>query len=277
MSTREVLVTGERDAHVAAGPPTLGGPWRQVPHLARLDALRVLRHPAMLVGIGWFVLGVGVDTSGPVSPYDRYTMPTATLVFLMGIPTFVAVNMVATSGRRSGVDEWAAALPVPALHRTVGTLLAAFAPALLVVVLSVGYLALTPGETLIPVLWQHVAAQGAALLGAGLLGVAVARLLPWPGLPLLVAVGLVSANLGISGRWNYLGPYTEFVQFTSSDADIPARVPGSASWHLAYLLALGALAAAGALLPVTRRWWLPFSAGALAGALVLVSGWLQLP
>jgi hypothetical protein len=276
MSTQEVLVTGADKAHVARTPLGRSGPWRQVPHLARLDAVRMLRHPAMLVGVGWFVLGVGIDT-GDVSPYDRYTTATATLVFLMGIPAFVAVNMVATSGRRSGVDEWAGALPVPALHRTVGMLVAACTPGLLAVVLSVGYLALTPGETLLPVLWQHVAAQGAALLGAGLLGVAVARLLPWPGAPLLVAVALVVSNVWVAGHWSYLGAYTEFLDYTSSPSDVPARIPGSAPWHLTYLLALSALAAAGALLPVARRRYLPFLAGAAAGTLVLLAGWLQLP
>jgi hypothetical protein len=144
-------------------------------------------------------------------------------------------------------------------------------------VLSVGYLALTPGETLLPVLWQHVAAQALALLGAGVLGVAVARLLPWPGLPLLVAVALVAANLWVADHWPYLGPYTEFVRWPSNDADLPAREPGSAGWHLLYLVALVALAAAGALLPVARRRWAPFLAGAAAGTAVLLAGWLQLP
>jgi hypothetical protein len=247
-----------------------------VPHLARVDVIRILRHPAMLVGVAWYVLGVGFD-NGDGSSYDRYTTATASLVFVLGIPAFVAVNMVATSGRRSGVDEWSGAFPVPALHRTVATLLASCAPAVLTLVLAMAYLVLTPGDTLLPVLWQHVAAQAAALLGAGLLGVAVARLLPWPGLPLLVAVALVTANLWVAGHWPYLGAYTEFVSGTSSADALPARVSGSASWHLLYLLALGALAAAGAVLPVARRRYLPFLAGAAAGSVVLVAGWLQLP
>jgi hypothetical protein len=276
VSAGDVLVTGDRRVHVATRSLSRSGPWHQVPHLARLDAIRVLKHPAMLVGVVWFVLGVGIENDLP-SAYDRYTAATASLVLVLGIPTFVAVNMVATSGRRSGVDEWSAALPVPFLHRTVATLLAACAPALVGLVLTLGYLALTPGETLLPILWQHVAAQVAALLGAGLLGVAVARLLPWPGLPLLVAVALVTANLWVSGHWPYLGAYTEFVLGTASPDDLPARAPGSASWHLVYLVALGALAAAGALLPVARRWYLPFLVGAALGSVVLVAGWFQLP
>ena len=38
MSAQEVLVTGADRAHVASTSLGRAGPWRQVPHLARLDA-----------------------------------------------------------------------------------------------------------------------------------------------------------------------------------------------------------------------------------------------
>ncbi|MEO7980480.1 MAG: hypothetical protein ABI807_06265 [Sporichthyaceae bacterium] len=245
-----------------------------MPELARVQAWRVARHPALLLGLLWYVLGVGLD--GPAAPYDRYSMVTAMLVFLLAVPAYFAVNLVATSGRRSGVDEWTGALPMPPLHRTVAMLLAAAAPAVIAAVASLGWLALHGGDTGLPLLWQHVASPPAAILGAGLLGVAVARLLPWPGLPLVAVVAVVTANAWVSAHWPYLGAYVDFVRSTGGDA-IPAREPGSAGWHLGYLLALCALAAAGALLPVARRPWLPFAAGALAGVVVLVAGSLQLP
>ena len=253
----------------------MGGPWALVPELAWAQTRRVVRHPALLLGLLWFVLGVGFGR--PETPYDRYSTATATVIFLLAVPAYFAVNLVATSGRRSGVDEWSGALPMPDLHRTVAMLLAAATPALVAAVprRSAGsrWAVRTTG---LPLLWQHVASPAAAVLGAGLLAVAVARLLPWPGLSLVVVVAVVTANFWVASHWPFLGAYVDFVQWTDGDA-LPAREPGSASWHLLYLLALCALAAAGALLPVARRRWLPFAAGALAGALVLVAGYLQLP
>jgi hypothetical protein len=272
MSTREVIAAGP--AVATAGSVAVAGPWRLVPDLARVQAQRIVRHPAFLLGALWFVFGFGVGT--PDSPYERYSSVTALVVWLLAVPSYFAVNLVATSGRRAGVDQWAEGLPMPELHRTVAMLLAAAAPALVAAVGSVGYLALIGGDTGMPLLWQHVASALVALLGAGFLAVAVSRLLPWPGLPLVAVVGVVTANFWVAGRWPYLGAYVDFVQWTDTDA-IPAREPGSASWHLAYLLALCALAAAGALLPVARRRALPFTAGAVAGVVVLMAGYLQLP
>ena len=198
------------------------------------------------------------------------------VVFLLAVPAYFAVNLVATSGRRNGVDDWTAGLPLSPFHRTVAMLLAAVVPAALSVVASLVWLASGGAETGLPLLWQHLVSPWVAVLGAGLLGVAVSRLLPWPGMPLVVLVAVVTANFWIAGRWTYLGAYVDFVRWTDQDV-IPAREPGSAGWHLTYLLALCALAAAGALLPVTRRRWLPFAAGAVAGVVVLVAGYLQLP
>jgi hypothetical protein len=271
VSTREVMVSGR--AHTVAGSPALAGPWAMVPHLAWVQARRVARHPALLLGVLWFVLGVGLG--GPQTPYDRYSGATAMIVFILGVPAYFAVNLVATSGRRSGVDDWTAGLPLPAVHRTVAMLVAAAAPAVVSAVGSLLWLS-SGGGTGLPLLWQHAVSPWVALLGAGLLAVAVSRLLPWPGLPLVVVVAVVTANFWVAAHWPYLGAYVDFVQWTGGDA-IPAREPGSAGWHLTYLLALCALAAAGALLPVARRRWLPFTAGAVAGAVVLVAGYLQLP
>lgn len=272
MSTREVMVAGR--AHAEAGPLTVAGPWSMVPPLAWLQARRVARHPALLLGVLWLVLGVGLG--GEQTPYDRYDGITAMLVFLLAVPAYFAVNLIATSGRRSGVDDWTGGLPLPALHRTAAMLLAAAAPAVVTAVGSLLWLATAGGDPGLPLVWQHVVSPWVAVLGAGLLAVAVSRLLPWPGLPLVVVVAVVTANVWVEWHWPFLGAHVDFVQWTGTDA-IPAREPGSAGWHLTYLLALCALAAAGALLPVARRRWLPFTAGAVAGAVVLVAGYLQLP
>ncbi len=272
MSTREVVAAGR--VPVPVRRPEAGAPWSLVPHLALVQARRVVRHPVLLLGLAWLVLGVGLGT--PNTPYERYSLLTAEPVFLLAVPVFFAVSLVATSGRRAGVDEWTAALPLPPLQRTAGLLVAAAAPAAVLLVASLGHLVVVGGDTGVALLWQHVASPSAAVLGAALLAVAASRLLPWPGLPLLVVVAVVAANFWVADHWPYLGAYVDFVQWTDSAA-IPAREPGSAGWHLAYLLSLCALAAAGALLPVVRRRWLAVAAGAVAGGVVLVAGYLQLP
>ena len=111
--------------------------------------------------------------------------------------------------------------------------------------------------------WAHVASVPVAVLGAAVLGVAVARLLPWPGAPLVVMVGLVAANVWASDHQPYLGLYVDFAVWTGTDA-IPAMNPGPPGWHLVYLVALVGLAACGALLRDVSRRWLPFVGGAAA-------------
>jgi hypothetical protein len=268
------LVTAGRRGTARPLATGVSGPWGVVPDLARVHAMRVLRHPAFLLGMLWYAMALFVTT--PTEPYDQYTALTALPIFLVGIPVFVAVNLVASSSRRSGVDDWTGGLPLPPVHRTVAMLLASTAPAVVVgAVDALAYISIG-GSVGLVVPWTQLACVPVALLGAGLLGVAVAKLLPWSGAPLAVGVALVSVNLWVSDPWPYLGAYVDFVVWTSSDV-VPARFAGSSGWHLTYLLALCGLAAAGALLPVVRRRWLPFTAGAALGVLVVVAGYLQLP
>jgi hypothetical protein len=278
----EVLATGSgpgvsqgRVARLA-----MSGPWAVVPDLARRQGLRMLRHPVLLLGAAWFVLGYGIG--GPTTPYDRYSAVTGMLAFMLGPGSFFAANLVASSDRRCGAEEWTPSLPMPAVHRTAALLLACLVPAAAVGMLDLAAVALVgPHEATMPLLWQHVASVPLVVLGATVLGVAVARLLPWPGVPLAVMVGLVVFNARMAGDHSYLGFYVDFAEWTPSSAAyadvIPPMRPGSPSWHLIYLAALCGLAACGALLRDARRWWLPFTAGGVLGALVLVAGALQLP
>jgi hypothetical protein len=278
----EVLVNGSgpgvsqgRVARLA-----VAGPWTVMPDLARRQGSRMLRHPVLLLGASWFVLGHGFSV--PSTPYDRYSTVTGILAFMMGPATFFAANLVASSDRRCGAEEWTPSLPMPSVHRTASLLLACLVPATAAGLLDLAAVALFgPHEATMPLLWQHVASVPLVVLGAAVLGVAVARLLPWPGGSLAVMVGLVAFNAWVSGDHGYLGFYVDFAEWTPSSsayADvIPSMTPGSPSWHLVYLVALCGLAACGALLRDARRWWLPFTAGGVLGALVLVAGALQLP
>lgn len=273
MSAADLLASG-RVADAAPGGRA-GTPWALVPALARVHALRMVRHPVLLVSVAWSVLGLGLGL--PNTPYEKYSAVTGMVAFLMGPLAFFAANLVASSGRRSGADEWTPSLPLTPLHRTVALLLACAAPAALAAVVNGVLLLAIRGDGFEPALrWQHAASVPLTVLGGALLGVAVARLLPWTGFPLVVMVALVSFNAALESGYAYLGFYVDFVEWTGTDA-VPALLPGDASWHLLYLLALCGLAASGALLRDARRRWVPFGAGAVLGVLVLVSGWLQLP
>jgi hypothetical protein len=278
----EVLVTGSGPgvSHGRAARLAMSGPWAVMPDLARRQGRRMLRHPLLLLGAAWFVLGYGVSV--PSTPYDRYSAVTGVIAFMLGPVAFFAANLVASSDRRCGAEEWTPSLPMPAVHRTAALLLACLIPAAAVGLLDLAAIALVaPDEPLMPLLWQHVASVPLVVLGATVLGVAVARLLPWPGVPLAVMVGLVAFNARVAEDHSYLGFYVDFAEWTPSSAAyadvIPPMTPGSPSWHLVYLAALCGLAACGALLRDARRWWLPFTAGGGLGALVLVAGALQLP
>ncbi len=242
--------------------------------LARVQSRRILRHPAMLLSLGWLLAGVGFAL--PDTPYERYSAATGLLIFLAGPSTFFASNLVATSERRSGADDWTPALPMPPLRRTSALLLSGVAAAAAALVLDLLLIAVSgPGQVGPALRWAHVATVPVAVLGAAVLGVAVARLLPWPGAPLVVMVGLVAANVWTNDHYPYLGLYVDFAVWTGTDA-VPAMNPGSPGWHLVYLVALVGLAACGALLRDATRRWLPFVGGGVCAAVALVAGALQL-
>jgi hypothetical protein len=242
--------------------------------LARVHGIRMIRHPILLLGLAWYVLGMGF--SMPNTPYDQYTALTGLVVLIAGVPAFFAANLVATSGHRSGTDEWTPSLPMPPGQRTFALLLACLAPAAVAAIVNLGMLAVLDLEGLkMPIAWQHFASVPLAVLGGAVLGVAVGRLLPLPGVSLIIGVALITFNVWTNSATDYLGFFVSFASWTETDA-IPAMEPGSPTWHLVYVAALCGLAACGAFLRDAGRIWIPIACGAAFGALVLVAGTLQL-
>ena len=242
--------------------------------LAGVHARRMLRHPVLLVGIAWAVLGMGIGF--PDTPYEEYSALTGLVAFFLGPLAFFAANLVASSERRSGADEWTPALPMPPVRRTTALLVACLALAGVALAINVVMLlAVGPGDTAMHVSVWHMASVPLTVLGGAVLGVAVAKLLPWPGAALLVMVTLVAFNLWVASREAYLGFYVDFAQWTGTDA-IPAMEPGSGSWHVLYLGALIALAACGAYLRDAVHRWIPVAAGALCGSVAILAGAVQL-
>jgi hypothetical protein len=259
----------------AAGAPTRRhAGLDNVVDLAAVQARRLLRHPALLLSLLWVVVGVGLGL--PDTPYERYSAVTGMLIFIAGPAMFFASNLVASSERRSGADDWTPALPMAPAARILGLLMAGAvvaAGSLVVDLLVIAVAGRSEGGP--PLHWAHVASVPVAILGAAVLGAAVARLLPWPGAPLVVMVGLVAGNIWTENHQPYLGLYVDFAVWTDTEA-IPAMHPGSPGWHLVYLVALVALAACGALLRDARRRWLPVVGGGICAAVAVLAGALQL-
>jgi hypothetical protein len=123
----------------------------------------------------------------------------------------------------------------------------------------------------------------AIVLGAGLLGIAVARWLPWPGvLPVVVLVMWfgTAALYQSAGPDNLVHAPTWFapwpVYAASEYGNLPSQPTGQELWHLVYLLGLGCLAGVAALLRTDgprRGLWI---AAAGTAAVTALAAWLQL-
>lgn len=249
--------------------------------LAAGEARRLATSPLVLLGAGLYLAVVVVASGqGPGSAYDvLLTGPT----FFVGVFTYFAAALAASRPRRDGALEGQASTPAPAVARTAGLCLAASGPVALTLVLM-GLISawFAGGRADLPV--EPSAAELAAgpltVLGGALLGVLVARWLPFPTAPVLVMVGVVAATFVLNERWDgdyaLLSPYATFSVFVP-DGSWGGHTPGSPAWHAVYLAALCGMAAAGALLRDARRPVVPFLAGVAAFALAVVAGTAQLP
>lgn len=247
--------------------------------LGRVEGARLLRHPLVLVGAALMTLVVyGQHDRGPG---DAYNLLTTTQTFFVGVFAYFAAALATSRPRRDGTEELYAATPAPATARTGGLCLAALAPAaagaLVVGLLGLLYLAAGIQLDRSP-LAGEVLSGPVTILGGALLGVMVARWAPLAGSVVLVMVGVFAVAIWLSGgastRW--LTPFVEFAVYTETGAGAGFH-PGNADWHAAYLLALSAMAACGALLRDARRRLPVLLLGAGAAAVAAVAGWGQLP
>ena len=248
------------------------------------EGRRMLTRPAYLVIVaGVFLTGLGAVDG--LTSAEAYRLLGLVLVY-GALATLFAASLVATSSSRSHSDSQLEAAPVDPQLRTlaagVGVLLGPVAMAGLLTIamaaVDLGFEpqldgAFTGGEYLqLPLSW----------LGAGLLGVALARWLPWPGVPLVALFGLIawtmwSANLLDDGQ--HAGLLMPFVVSSQDALGLGTTSAGAhLGWHAVYLLGLCLLALAAALL---RHRGLRHRAvagfGVLAVALTASAAWLQLP
>jgi hypothetical protein len=247
--------------------------------LARREAWRMVRHPVYLFVLVYVLLVSGieaVDLGLPSRDTMRSVLDSFGLMFF-GIATFFAANLVASSARRARAESQLAAAPTSAQTRTLATCLGVLGPT-----------AVAAGFATLIWLIEHVGtdlplAQGPAALaviplctlGGGLLGVAAAQWLPWPGAALIVVVAMiawvVAAGNNVDLRWT--SPWTMSPEFH----DDFLLTAGSQVWHAVYLLGLGLLAGVAALLryPSHRRPLLALGAALWIGT--LAAYWAQLP
>lgn len=265
----------------AARPRTVVGPLRSpVLPLAWVEGLRLVRHPLVLLASGFFAAMIYVSSSsGPGAGYGGVVTGTT---FFLGVPAYFVANLAASRPRRHGCDEHHASLPAPTAQRTAALCLAGLAPAALAVLLqlaALGWIGVS-SATLerLPSL-PELAAGPLTVLGGSLLGVMVARWLRFPAAAALVMLAMVVVNVVLAEppqTYQLLAPYAEFTVYREDGAWAGLR-PGSVGWHAVYLLALCAMAAAGALLRDAASKLPLLVAGGAATALAVVAGWAQLP
>lgn len=242
----------------AAVPATVadtGSPRRAMFALARVESVRLLRHPVSIGGVLLF-LGPWVFgwITGSVSQYPVLSADVAIVQLLgmmtVGIAAMIAANLVSLRPHRHRTESLYEVLVLPARWRTGGLLFALVPFVSLVAIVSVAraaILALLPASAgrfdLAEVLTTPVVAL---LLGA--VGVLLARVVRSTVVGLLAAlvvavVAFVGMTLSISDvavRW--LLPVAMLSDVVPSDfSDRPA------TWHLLYLVGLVALVVVAAL------------------------------
>ncbi len=229
-----------------------------VVRLAASESRRLLRHPAMLVGFAlWFVATSESFIRNEIAVVQAFEMLTS-LSFFPGIPAMVAAHMVATRDRRAGTLDLLGSTPARTEERVRALCLAAFAPAVVALVLQAAQLAMLlsiDAFAVTPSVW-HVLQAPITVLGACLLGTMVGVWAPSAVAPVLTTVLMVAAHLAVAERdpaqlfvpvvfWADWGPFDGTVWF--------GWHPGSPAGHVVYILGLCGLAAAAAVVRVAER------------------------
>jgi len=272
--------SGGRPVRIVAAPPVR---W-VVPVLALRESRRLLLHPFTLVGFGIYLVAT-VDTllsdEGPRSAFETITLVQA---FYPGMMLVLSGAMLATRDLRAGSSEVLGPLPGRAEERVKALLLAAMAPALVGLGLTLGLHALhlgldryaiTPDG--IPGL-GHLLGGPVNLLGATVFGVMVGVWLPSRVSALLGLVALVVYNLALDGDGGYqlLGMAVSWARWGLYPDSWAGVVDGLPALHVVYLLALSGMAAAAAWVRVAERRTAPVALGLVALAVAIAAGIGQL-
>lgn len=265
--------------------------------LSRKEAWRIVSSPATPILLSYlvFVMGVDLIVGGDQSEGMFRREAFADLLgyvalLLYGPITFVGAHLVTSSAGRSGSERMLAATPLGERRRDLALCLGVLVgPVLVALVVAATSAWLASGLPLVPNSdgdlpdqwsWIDIAQAPAIVLGAGILGIVVARWLRFPGSLLLgfvvmvIGTGWLTASEGVAAVRAWFAPYV-MIPWWSNASDVVAA--GSQVWHLAYLVGLSGLGVCAVALrqPHRRGRWLAASAVVLG--LVVVAGVLQLP
>ncbi len=224
--------------------------------LARREARLLLAHPAFVIGAlvltALFLLVLARFEADGYEPIAGDTTPQLMCV-LAAWGAIVAANLATLRSRRYRTDELFASLPSTPSTRTSGHLVACLAglPVGVIVLGATVMAGRSRGYTGWP-LWLDVAIGPLLVVGGGVVGVLVARWLPWSGLAYaaVVATMVLQANIWHQddiGRWLHFSRHTSY----SAPAYLD-HFAGRLGWHVVYVVGLIAL---GALLALVRDGW----------------------
>ncbi len=236
--------------------------------LARVEGLRLLRHPVLLAGAALSVL-FAVTFSRASDIGGDYFLLAGPALLPLALATLVAVNLAALRSRRSDTEELYASLSARAGARTLAHLVsiawpAAFAAGLVAAQFlyfgaADGLVVDPDGRQEIPSIFEL--AQGpAAVALLGILGLALARWVPYLPVAPVLSVGLLVVEMPLT-TWNipgakaWLAPIvnpaiaTEGASWPcATGQDWPCTLDrfasGSVGWHLLYLLGVATVLAA---------------------------------
>ncbi|MGI8806499.1 MAG: hypothetical protein ACR2KK_01335 [Acidimicrobiales bacterium] len=266
-----------RPAVRSEGPRAEAPSGRVALALARIEGRRLLRSPALLVGVGLAALQTGPGGLWPEAANLRLrAMDGAFLVLPLAAATLIASFLAALRARRSGAEEVFSATPAPPRARTAAHLLAPLPVAAVGVMLV---------ATALLAAWRlrhgfgrpdlaEVAVGPTLVLGAGALGVLLARWTRSTLAAIVACLGIAALELTVAAL-PQTNPFRRLA-FWYGYGDMPAELLPDrlARWHLAYLAGLVAMAAVGALARHGLRRRLVV-AGLVAIALVATSAWFQ--
>lgn len=226
--------------------------------------------PRVLTVLVALLMGRAFLADRPAHAYSGVNQTVGDYWAFIGL--FVLI-LVATVGGRDRDQEVLAAVPAGGRSRIAGWALTLSLAALLAYGLAAVRLRSNAGgsyDALLPNAWE-LAQVPLLILGGGLLGLLVARLLPvWAAVPLVtVAAVMWTGAVGSQERWAVLAPMYEWVEYNERDSAAAALLPGSFAWHNAYLAGLCGLGLVAALLREPgRRLALVIAGVALTGATV---------
>lgn len=252
------------------------------PVLARSEARRLLLHPVTVVGFGlWFLTSSTLWWGDEPRPLDVFEAVGSQLSWMPGVVMILVGYLVATREHRAGTLDVLGALPAREPERVRALCVASLAPGLVASTLNVGLTLLLMQQEMLeesPSTAQVLQAP-LTVVGGVLLGLMVAAWAPVAFAPAITVVLMVAAHmvLGSSSTSSLFGPAVFWAEWGVTDGELwHGFKPGSHWWHLLYVVGLCGVAAAGAMVRVSRSRGV-LVAGVLSAALTVVAAILQLP